>query len=245
MSVALVTGAGAGIGRATALAFASAGAAVVVLDLDGAAAEETAALVRAAGGEATAVRGDVTRSDDQEHAVAVAVDEHGGLDWAVNNAGITLHRKVLAAEIEEEEWRRVLDVNLTGVFLGMRHQIPAMLARGGGAIVNLSSVAGLVGSSAADAAYSASKHGVIGLTKTAALDYAASGIRVNAICPGPVNTAMVAGAAHMGDFFKSASPMERIAEPAEIAAAAVWLCSAAASFLTGVALPVDGGYVAR
>jgi NAD(P)-dependent dehydrogenase (short-subunit alcohol dehydrogenase family) len=241
MSVALVTGAGGGIGRATALAFAASGAAIVVLDLDGAAAEETAALA----GNATAVQGDVTRSDDLARAVAIAVERYGGLDAAVNNAGITLHRKLLAAEIEEADWRRVLDVNLTGVFLGMRHEIPAMLAGGGGAIVNLSSVAGLVGSSAADAAYSASKHGVIGLTKTAALDYATRGIRVNAICPGPVNTAMVADAGHMGDFFKTASPMERIAEPAEIAAAAVWLCSPAASFVTGAAVPVDGGYVAR
>jgi NAD(P)-dependent dehydrogenase (short-subunit alcohol dehydrogenase family) len=245
MSVAFVTGGGGGIGRATALAFAASGSAVVVLDLDGGAAEETVALARAAGGTATAVAGDVTRSADLARAVAVAVEEHGGLDFAVNNAGITLHRKLLAAEIEEAEWRRVLDVNLTGIFLGMRHEIPAMLAGGGGAIVNLSSVAGLVGSSAADAAYSASKHGVIGLTKTAALDYATSGIRVNAICPGPVNTAMVAKAGHMGDFFKRASPMERIAEPAEIAAAAVWLCSPAASFVTGAAVPVDGGYVAR
>ena len=245
MTVAFVTGAGGGIGRATALAFAASGSSVVVLDLDGGAAEETVALARAGGGAATAVAGDVTRSADLARAVAVAVEEHGGLDFAVNNAGITLHRKLLAAEIDEAEWRRVLDVNLTGVFLGMRHEIPAMLAGGGGAIVNVSSVAGLVGSSAADAAYSASKHGVIGLTKTAALDYATRGIRVNAVCPGPVNTTMVAAAGHMGDFFKTASPMERIAEPAEIAAAALWLCSAAASFVTGAAVPVDGGYVAR
>jgi NAD(P)-dependent dehydrogenase (short-subunit alcohol dehydrogenase family) len=241
VKVALVTGGGAGIGRATGLAFAAAGAALVVLDRDGTAAEETARLA----GEAAAVAGDVTRSEDLERAVTVARERWGGLDWAVNNAGITLHRKLRAHEIDDAEWRRVIDVNLTGVFLGMRAEIPALLERGGGAIVNLSSVAGLVGSSAADAAYSASKHGIIGLTKTAALDYATAGIRVNAICPGPVNTSMVADAAHMGDFFTRASPMERIAEPEEIAAAAVWLCSEAASFVTGVALPVDGGYVAR
>jgi NAD(P)-dependent dehydrogenase (short-subunit alcohol dehydrogenase family) len=241
VSVVLVTGAGRGIGRATALAFASAGASVVVLDTDGAAAEETAALA----GDATAVQGDVTVAADLERAVAAGVERYGGLDWAVNNAGITLHKKLRAGEITEDEWRHVLDVNLTGVFLGMRAELPAMLERGGGAIVNVSSVAGLVGSSAADAAYSAAKHGIIGLTKTAALDYATLGIRVNAICPGPVNTAMVADADHMAGFFETASPMQRMAEPEEIAAAAVWLCSAAASFVTGAALPVDGGYVAR
>jgi NAD(P)-dependent dehydrogenase (short-subunit alcohol dehydrogenase family) len=241
VKVALVTGGGRGIGRATALALAGVGASVVVLDRDGAAAEETARLA----GEGAAVVGDVTRSEDLERAVAVARERWGGLDWAVNNAGITLHRKLRAHEIDEADWRRILDVNLTGVFLAMRAEVPALLERGGGAIVNISSVAGLVGSSAADAAYAASKHGIVGLTKTAALDYATAGIRVNAICPGPVNTPMVADAAHMGDFFKRASPMERIAEPEEIAAAAVWLCSEAASFVTGTAVPVDGGYVAR
>jgi NAD(P)-dependent dehydrogenase (short-subunit alcohol dehydrogenase family) len=241
VKVALVTGGGGGIGRATALALAGGGASVVVLDRDGAAAEETARLA----GEAAAVAGDVTRAEDIERAVVVARERWGGLDWAVNNAGITLHRKLRAHEIDEADWRRILDVNLTGVFLAMRAEVPALLERGGGAIVNISSVAGLVGSSAADAAYAASKHGIVGLTKTAALDYATAGIRVNAICPGPVNTQMVAEAAHMGDFFKRANPMERIAEPEEIAAAAVWLCSDAASFVTGAALPVDGGYVAR
>jgi NAD(P)-dependent dehydrogenase (short-subunit alcohol dehydrogenase family) len=241
VSVVLVTGAGRGIGRATALAFATAGASVVALDVDGEAAEETAALA----GSAAAVQGDVTVAADLEQAVAVAVERYGGLDWAVNNAGITLHQKLRAAEITEEQWRRVLDVDLTGVFLGMRAEIPAMLERGSGAIVNVSSVAGLVGSSAADAAYSAAKHGIVGLTKTAALDYATAGIRVNAICPGPVSTAMTADATHMAGFFQTASPMERLAEPEEIAAAAVWLCSDAASFVTGTALAVDGGYVAR
>jgi NAD(P)-dependent dehydrogenase (short-subunit alcohol dehydrogenase family) len=241
VKVALVTGGGRGIGRATALALAGVGASVVVLDRDGAAAEETARLA----GEGAAVVGDVTRSEDLERAVAVARERWGGLDWAVNNAGITLHRKLRAHEIDEADWRRILDVNLTGVFLAMRAEMPALLERGGGAIVNISSVAGLVGSSAADAAYAASKHGIVGLTKTAALDYATAGIRVNAICPGPVNTPMVADAANMEDFFTRASPMERIAEPEEIAAAAVWLCSEAASFVTGAAIPVDGGYVAR
>jgi NAD(P)-dependent dehydrogenase (short-subunit alcohol dehydrogenase family) len=245
MTVALITGAGGGIGRATSLAFAAAGAVVVVVDIVEEAAAETVRLVQAAGGEATAVLADVTRSTDIAGAVETAVATYGRLDCAVNNAGITLGRKVRAAEINEEEWRRVIDVNLTGVWLGMRHEIPALERTGGGAIVNVSSVAGLVGSSAADAAYSASKHGVIGLTKTAALDYATSDIRVNAVCPGPVRTRMVDDAVHMAEFFAQASPMERIAEPAEIAAAIFWLCSGAASFVTGAALSVDGGYVAR
>jgi len=228
MKVALVTGGARGIGRAIAEAFEAAGAAVVVLDR-----------------EPHDVVGDVTRAEDVERAVSVAVERHGGLDWAVNNAGITLHEKLRAAEITEEQWRRVLDVDLTGVFLSMRAEIPAMLERGGGAIVNISSVAGLVGSSAADAAYSAAKHGIIGLTKTAALDYATEGIRVNAICPGAVDTAMTADATHLGDFFTTSNPTGRLGRPAEIAAAAVWLCSEASSFVTGAALPVDGGYVAR
>ncbi len=245
MTVVLITGAGGGIGRATALAFAGSGAAVVVVDIAEEAAAETVRLVRASGGEASVVLADVSRSTDAARAVDTAVKSYGMLDCAVNNAGITLGKKVRAAEIEEEEWRRVLDVNLTGVWLGMRYEIPAIQQAGGGAIVNVSSVAGLVGSTAADAAYSASKHGVIGLTKTAALDYATKGIRVNAVCPGPVRTGMVDDAVHMAGFFERASPMERIAEPEEIAAAILWLCSGAASFVTGTALSVDGGYVAR
>jgi NAD(P)-dependent dehydrogenase (short-subunit alcohol dehydrogenase family) len=226
--VALVTGGARGIGHAIAEAFRDAGASVVVLDR-----------------EPADVEGDVTCAEDVERAVAVAVERFGGLDWAVNNAGITLHQKLRAHEISEDDWRRVLDVDLTGVFLSMRAEIPAMLERGGGAIVNISSVAGLVGSSAADAAYSAAKHGIIGLTKTAALDYATAGIRVNAICPGAVDTAMTADATQLGDFFRTSNPMQRMGQPAEIAAAALWLCSDAASFVTGAALSVDGGYVAR
>jgi NAD(P)-dependent dehydrogenase (short-subunit alcohol dehydrogenase family) len=228
VKVVLVTGGARGIGRAIADAFEAAGAAVVVLDR-----------------EPADVVGDVTCAEDLERAVAVAVERFGGLDWAVNNAGITLHQKLRAHELEEDDWRRVLDVDLTGVFLSMRAEIPAMLERGGGAIVNISSVAGLVGSSAADAAYSAAKHGVIGLTKTAALDYATAGIRFNAICPGAVDTAMTADATQLGDFFRTSNPMQRMGQPAEIAAAALWLCSDAASFVTGAALSVDGGYVAR
>jgi NAD(P)-dependent dehydrogenase (short-subunit alcohol dehydrogenase family) len=245
--VSLVTGGGGGIGRASALAFAESDVRVVVVDIDAQAAEETVSLVRDAGGEAIAVIGDVSRSDDSARAVDAAIQTYGRLDCAVNNAGITLGRstRVQTAEIEEAEWRRILDVDLTGVWLGMRHQIPALTAGGGGAIVNVSSVAGLVGASAADAAYSAAKHGVIGLTKTAALDYAKSGIRVNAVCPGPVRTRMTADAAHNAMFFATASPMERMAEPREIADAIVWLCSEQASFVTGTALSVDGGYVAR
>jgi NAD(P)-dependent dehydrogenase (short-subunit alcohol dehydrogenase family) len=246
MTIALVTGGAQGLGRAVSEAFGREGASVVVVDVNLAGAQETAGLVRVAGGEATATTCDVTSSDDVARAVALAVSTYGRLDCAVNNAAVSLTEKPLAADIAEADWRRIIDVNLTGVWMGMRHEIPALLDGGGGAIVNISSTAGVVGSSASDAAYSASKHGIIGLTQTAALDYATKGLRINAVCPGPIQTPMFESiVAVRPEVLKLASPMQRAGAPSEIAAAVIWLCSPAASFVTGSALTVDGGYLAR
>lgn len=187
--VAVVTGAAAGIGRATVLAFAKAGARVVAADLNEAEGEETVRLAEAAGGEVRFVTTDVTRDEDVARMVQVAKDAFGGLDFAFNNAGI---EGVLAptADYPEDAWLKVLDVNLTSVWRCMKHEIPAMLERGGGAIVNNASILGLVGFANAPA-YTASKHGVVGLTKAAAQEYAPRGIRINAVCPGFIETPMV------------------------------------------------------
>jgi NAD(P)-dependent dehydrogenase (short-subunit alcohol dehydrogenase family) len=246
--VVIITGAAGGIGRAAVLAFAQAGARVVAADLDGAGAESAAEAARAAGAQALAVQVDVTRSDSVQAMVAAAVAQFGRLDAAFNNAGVELEG-VATAEAEEDVFDRTIAVNLRGVFLCMKHQIRQLLAQGdGGAIVNTASVAGLVGA-ATMPAYTASKHGVVGLTKAAALEYAKRNIRVNAVCPGVVRTAMteraVAQRPERAAFIDSLHPMGRIAEPAEIAATALWLCSPAASFVTGQALAVDGGMVAR
>jgi len=242
--VAIVTGAASGIGRASARAFAREGARVVVADIDGAGGDETVRLVTEAGGEAVFVRTDVSRSADVQAMVAAAVDTFGRLDYAHNNAGI-VGAGIPVAEMPEEVWERALGIMLTGVFLCMKHEIPRILEQGGGAIVNTSSGAGLIGVPGF-ADYVASKHGIIGLTKTAALEYATSGLRVNAICPGTARTGMV-NEWLGGDPANEAQvvalhPIGRIAEPEEIAEAAVWLCSDRASFVVGHALSVDGGY---
>jgi NAD(P)-dependent dehydrogenase (short-subunit alcohol dehydrogenase family) len=245
--VALVTGAASGIGRATALAFARAGARVVVADLDGRHGEETVALIRAERGEASFVGVDVSSSAQVERMVAQTFDAWGRLDVAFNNAGIE-GTMASTAELSESEWDRVIAVNLKGIWLCMRHEIPRMLAGGGGAIVNCSSVAGLIGF-AGEAAYVASKHGIVGLTKTAALEYARSGIRINAVCPGVIDTPMIeratAGKPELAGQLVAGQPIGRLGRPEEIAAAVLWLASDAASFVTGAALPVDGGWVAR
>ena len=246
--VVLVTGAAGGIGRAAVLAFAQAGARVVVADLDEAGAQAVAHEVQARGGQALAVQVDVTQSASVQAMVAAAVAGFGRLDAAFNNAGVELEGAA-TAEADEDLFDRTIAVNLRGVFLCMKYEIRQMLAQGGaGAIVNTASVAGLVGA-ATMPAYTASKHGVVGLSKAAALEYARRGIRVNAVCPGVVRTAMTERAIAQRPEREAAinhlHPMGRIAEPAEIAAAALWLCSPAASFVTGQAWAVDGGMVAR
>ena len=244
--VALVTGASSGIGRATALAFAREGAQVVVADLNVVGGQETVQLVKAAGGEAVFVETDVSQAASVEAMVQTALDTYGRLDCAHNNAGVegVLSR---TAEQTEQDWEPVIRINLKGVWLCMKYEIPHMVRQGSGAIVNTASGAGLIGVKRM-AAYVASKHGVIGLTKTAALEYAKSGVRVNAVCPGVIQTAMVERVSgRRPDVLEkmiAAEPIGRSGQPEEIAESVVWLCSDAASFVTGHAMAVDGGAVA-
>jgi NAD(P)-dependent dehydrogenase (short-subunit alcohol dehydrogenase family) len=243
--VAIVTGAAMGIGRASALIFAREGASVVVADIDEEQGSETVDLVESADGQASFVRTDVSVRADVAGMVQHAVETYGGLDCAHNNAGIAAPMGPLA-DYPDDGWDRTIAVMLTGVYLCLKAEIPRMLERGGGAIVNTASGVGLVGYPG-QAAYTASKHGVIGLTKVAALDYGAKGVRVNAICPGTASTPMVDQAIEhdpaIDDYLKALHPIGRIGQASEIAEAAVWLCTPAASFVLGAALPVDGGYV--
>jgi NAD(P)-dependent dehydrogenase (short-subunit alcohol dehydrogenase family) len=247
--VALVTGAGSGIGRATARRFAQEGASVLTVDIDAGAAEETAGAIAAAGGAAGSLQADVSDAAQVEAMVAAAVDRFGRLDVLMNNAGIEGELGKRMHECSLENWERVLSVNLRGVFLGMKYAIPTLLSQGGGVIVNVASLAGLTGTPEL-AAYCASKGGVVQLTKAAALEYARDNIRINCICPGGVHTAItqrirefrranerVSGAAPV--------PMGRSAEPEEIADAALYLASNLSTYVTGLALPVDGGYYAQ
>lgn len=242
--VAFVTGAANGIGRAAALAFSREGASVVVADISEQGNRDIARIIEEAGGRALAVRCDVTRADDVKTALDKVVEAFGRFDFAFNNAGVE-QPIIPAADVTEEEWGRIIDIDLRGVFLCMKYEIPLMLKQGGGGvIVNTSSGAGVKGF-AGQAAYCAAKHGVIGLTKAAALDYAKSNVRVNAVCPGIIETPMMdrfSGGTPEGRARVIAQePVGRMGKPEEIGAAVVWLCSDSAAFVTGHALVVDGG----
>ena len=245
--VALVTGAASGIGRASALAFARAGAKTVIADVVVEGGEETVRMIKAAGGDALFVRVDVSQAAEVETLIQKIVERYGRLDYAHNNAGIE-GEGAPTADCTEENWDRIININLKGVWLCMKYAIPQMLKQGGGAIVNTASVAGLIGVPGWSA-YCAAKGGVVQLTRTAALEYATAGIRVNAVCPGAIRTPMVerivANRPEVEAVFIAGEPIGRLGKPEEIAEAVVWLCSDAASFVTGVPLPVDGGWVAQ
>lgn len=245
--VALVTGAANGIGRATALAFAKNGYKVVVSDIDSQAGKETVALIEETGHEASFIRCDVSRDEEVRLLIEKTVSAYGRLDCAFNNAGIDIEKCKLT-EGDEGVFDAIMNVNVKGVWLCMKYQIPVMLAQGGGSIVNTASVAGLI-AAPKQGIYSASKHAVIGLTKTAAVEYARKNIRVNAVCPAIIDTEMfrranVADAKHV-NMAVAAHPIGRIGTAEEIAAAVLYLSGDLAGFTTGVAMPVDGGLTAQ
>jgi NAD(P)-dependent dehydrogenase (short-subunit alcohol dehydrogenase family) len=246
--VALVTGGGGGIGRAAALGFATRGAKVVVVDHDAAAGEASAGIVRQQGGDARFLRADVTRSDDVRNYVQETLDAYGAIDCFFNNAGIEGSVTPIQ-EYDEAVFDQVIAVNLKGVFLGLRHVLPVMLRQGSGAVVNTASVAGLTGGPGMPA-YVASKHGVLGLTKVASADVAPAGIRVNAVCPGPVETRMMrsleaqrnpSDPESVAHAYRAGIPTGRYATPEEVANAVVYLCSDLADNITGTQLVIDGG----
>lgn len=241
--VALVTGAAGGIGRAAALAFGAAGAAVLVSDVNDAAGAETVAMIEAAGGRARFAHCDVSKSDEVKAMVGAAVAAFGRLDYAFNNAGIN---NLGSNEYDDDVWERSIGINLSGVMRCMRAESEVMLAGGGGAIVNTASINGLVGNPS-QPGYTASKHGVVGLTRHAALRWAKAGIRVNAVCPGVIETPMTAPLVAdpaMRQVIDGMTPMGRMGQAGEVAAAVLWLCSDAASFVTGHPLVIDGGATA-
>jgi len=245
--VALVTGGAAGIGRTTALAFASEGAKVVIADINVEGGGETVKMIRDAGGEAIFIKTDVRLADEVKNMADKAVEAFGRLDCAFNNAGIN-EDAVTISRCTEESWDRMIDTNLKGVFLCMKYELPKMRKSGGGSIVNTASIMGLVGDGS-HPGYSGSKHGVVGLTRTAAIVYAQAGIRINAVCPGPTLTSMVSRLIddhpEVEQLLLSNVPMNRMAKPEEVARAVLFLCSDDASYITGHPLAVDGGWVAR
>jgi NAD(P)-dependent dehydrogenase (short-subunit alcohol dehydrogenase family) len=244
--VALVTGATSGIGRATAIAFAEKGAKVVVSGRRVKEGEETVALIQAVGGEAKFIQTDVSQAAEIENLVNLTVAIYGRLDYAFNNAG-TEGLPLPGIEQTEESWNQVIDINLKSVWLSMKYQIPYMQKQGGGVIINNASIAGLVGF-ANLSVYCASKHGVIGLSKAMALEHAAQNIRINVVCPGTIDTDMLKRGFNDETrelIVNSLNPIPRLGTSEEIASAVIWLCSDGASFVTGLALPVDGGYTAK
>lgn len=246
--VALVTGASSGIGRATAFAFAKNGARVVLADVNREEGEESAKEITLTFDvPALFVKCDVSKDTEVKNLVDTAAEKFGRIDYAFNNAGVE-GNPAFTAECSEENWQRTIDINLKGVWLCMKHEIPLMLKQGGGAIVNCSSIAGLIGFPAIPA-YVASKHGVIGLTKTAALEYAKQNLRVNAVCPGAIETPMIerftADSPARAAALLAGEPVGRIGKPEEIAEAVVWLCSGGASFVTGHSMVIDGGWTAQ
>jgi NAD(P)-dependent dehydrogenase (short-subunit alcohol dehydrogenase family) len=246
--VILVTGGGSGIGRATSLLIAKQGAKVMIADYVPEGAQKTVAMIKEAGGKADCLAADVSVPKQVEMMVAKTVETYGRIDGAYNNAGIEGKMGTDTATAGEENFDRTIAINLKGVWLCMKYEIPQMLKQGGGAIVNTASIAGLVGFEG-NAAYNASKHGVIGLTKTAALEYAQKNIRVNCDCPGVIQTPMVARIVDSGMMDERAlaagEPIGRLGQPSEIGEGVVWLLSDAASFVTGHSLVIDGGWVAR
>jgi NAD(P)-dependent dehydrogenase (short-subunit alcohol dehydrogenase family) len=244
--ISLVTGASSGIGRAIALAYAREGAKVVVSDVNPDGGRETVALIKQAGGDAVYVAADVGVPEDCRELVAQAVRHYGRLDIACNNAGIG-GEMAPTADYPVDAWQRVVGVNLSGVFYCMKYEIAQMLANGGGAIVNVASILGQVGFAGA-AAYSAAKHGVVGLTKTAALDHSAQGVRINAVGPAFIHTPMIERFENdeaVRQQLVALHPIGRIGQPEEVAELVLWLSSPKAAFMTGAYVPVDGGYLAR
>jgi NAD(P)-dependent dehydrogenase (short-subunit alcohol dehydrogenase family) len=245
--VALITGAGSGIGRATAKIFAREGARLVLVDVVEKGGQETLQMIKEGGAEAIFCKTDVSKAAEVDAAVTAAVARYGRLDCAFNNAGIGGAGR-LTHEYTEEEWNRVISINLTGVWLCIKAEITQMLKQGSGAIVNTSSIMGLTGAIRVPA-YTAAKHGVAGLTKAAALEYGRHGIRINAVCPAPIYTPLLmSGFEKRPDIeqrYIRSEPRKRLGQPEEVGEAVAWLCSDRASYVTGVPMPVDGGYMAQ
>jgi NAD(P)-dependent dehydrogenase (short-subunit alcohol dehydrogenase family) len=241
-AIALVTGGGRGIGQACAMALAEDGVTIAVADIDAEAASETVAAIEATGGRASAIECDVSDESSSAAGVQAAVDRYGHLDCAVNAAGIVVPTSGLTgSDWDIEVFDRIVAVNLRGVMLSVKHELRPMVGRGSGSIVNIASAAAFIGVPGG-VAYTASKHGVVGVTRAAALEYAASGVRINAVCPGGVRTRMLAG---FEDLQGPTHPIGRLAEPMEIATAVRWLCSSDSSFVLGAAILVDGGITAQ